>query len=53
MKDDDRALLEELKGSLKIKLHRACVEAYLDDPTPEALMAKVLEDLQRFIDEAR
>lgn len=51
MNPDERALLDELKASLKIKLHKACVQAYLDNPTADGLIAEALKDLNRIIDE--
>lgn len=52
MTPNDRILLEELKNLLKVKFQKSCVDVYLDKPTPEALVAKALQDLQRVIDEA-
>ncbi len=51
MNKDDEALLEELKSSLKEKSYKTFVEAYLKDPTAEALIKTTLVDLQRAINE--
>ncbi len=51
MKPDERILLDELKASLKSKFQKTCLEAYLENPCPDALISKALQLLQGVIDE--
>ncbi len=45
MNEAEREMLEELKKQLKGKLHRDCVDAYLKNPEPAAIVKTALEKL--------
>lgn len=48
----EKDMLEELKGHLKLRLHKDCVDAYLNDPGSSAIVQVALEKLQKATHEA-
>ena len=51
MNATEKDMLEELKGHLKLRLHKECVDAYLDNPGTSAIVKAALEKLQKAIHE--
>jgi hypothetical protein len=52
LNDAERDMLKELKKQLKGSLHKDCVDAYLGEPTSEAITKTALAKLKKVIDEA-
>lgn len=52
LSDAERDMLGELKKNLKGGLHKDCVDAYLKEPTSEAIAKTTLGRLNKVIDEA-
>jgi hypothetical protein len=52
LSDAERDMLGELKKYLKASLHKECVDAYVKEPTSEAITKTALNRLKKVIDEA-
>jgi hypothetical protein len=52
MNQAEREMLEELKKHAKGRLHKDCMDAYLNNPGPGAIVRTALEKLEKAINEA-
>jgi hypothetical protein len=52
LNEAEQDMLGELKKHLKGSLHKDCVDAYLKEPTSEAITKTALDKLKKVIDEA-
>jgi hypothetical protein len=52
MDAQERELLENLRDSSKDKFQKACIDAYLDEPSATAITKKALEQLKTSTDES-
>jgi hypothetical protein len=52
LNESERDMLGELKKHLKHDLYKDCVDAYLKEPTSEAITKTALDRLKKVIDEA-
>ena len=52
MASDELELLGEMKKTLKGSFHKDCVDAYLKNPSSNAVADRAIQKLQKVIDEA-